>query len=441
MKATVRIRPVLWGAALAVLVATAGPVRAEEQADKLREEVLKLNSVTGQDPMTGKIRQLLTDQAHTKKLLAEAAKMTKEKDQPIEYNAAFILARAAHLLKDYPASEALYKVCSDQAFKLQSAGKLIQVYDGVIDLFFETKKFDDAIKACEEFLGLRGSDQVEQFKPFVMERLVQAKARQGKVKEAMKLAETLADADEGGWYFLQTKAWVQREAGEFDKSAATYLESIERLKKNEKMKEDARDRFVDRTRYILSGVYVDAGQVEKAADQLQRLLKRHPDNPTYNNDLGYIWADHDLNLDEAEKLVRKAIDEDRKLRKTVEDILPEENKDSAAYLDSLGWVLFKKKKYDEAKKWLADATKLEDGQHMEILDHLADVHMALGEKDEAIKVWKKALEGGETLTRREKARKFEVEKKLAAAEGRPAPKPEKPDEGKTDQAEKAEKDK
>ena len=90
--------------------------------------------------------------------------------------------------------------------------------------------------------------------------------------------------------------------------------------------------------------------MDKAADQLKALLVREPDNPTYNNDLGYIWADHDMNLAESEKLIRKAIDDDRRTRRKANpDLKPELDKDNAAYLDSLGWVLFKQKKYKEAR--------------------------------------------------------------------------------------------
>jgi hypothetical protein len=48
---------------------------------------------------------------------------------------------------------------------------------------------------------------------------------------------------------------------------------------------------------------------------------------------------------------------------------------------------------------------------VEILDHLAETHMALGEKTEAIAVWKKALTQ-EVTTPRDKQRKVAIEKKL-----------------------------
>src|SRR5207253_56519 len=161
-------------------------------------------------------------------------------------------------------------------------------------------------------------------------------------------------------------------------------------------------------RYVLSSIYIDLDQVDKAAQQLQTLLAKEPGNATYNNDLGYIWADHDMKLGEAEKLIRKAIDLDREERKKKTNLKADENKDNAAYLDSLGWVLFKSKNYTEAKKYLLEAVKDKEGQHIEILDHLADVYLALGDKVEAVNTWKKAL-SLETRSKREKERKALVE--------------------------------
>src|SRR5262249_26359023 len=160
----------------------------------------------------------------------------------------------------------------------------------------------------------------------------------------------------------------------------------------------------------LSGILVELKQIDKAADHLKALLEKDPDNPTYNNDLGYIWADHDMNLTESEKMIRKALEKDREQqRKANPDA--KDVKDNAAYLDSLGWVLFKQKKYKEAKPYLEQAAKDEDGQHIEILDHLGEVNLALGEKAAAVAAWKKGLEVAGP-SKREQDRKAEVEKKI-----------------------------
>jgi len=410
-----------WAAIVVLLAGLSGVARAADD-DALRRKALALNDITGLSAMEGQLRQLVKDEAGTKKLIAAAVKMADEKPQPFNYNAAFVLAKCAQVFKDSDAAQRFYKICVEDAKKLQSPTKLIEVYDGLIDLFSQNGKFDDAIKACQEFLELRkepenpnDEDPYGRVEPFVVEKMIQALARKGDIDKALKLTDELIERNKGSWYFVRLKAFVLREAGKLDEAVQAYQEAIEGLKKNKALDDKRRERIADGMRYLLSGLYVDLNQIDKAAEELEALLKKEPENPTFNNDLGFIWADHDMKLDESEKLIRKAIDEDRKQRKADQDLTPEEDKDNPAYLDSLGWVLFKKKDYKEAKKYLLEAVEQKEGEHMEILDHLADVHMALGEKDDAVKVWKKAL-AKEPETKRDKARKEEIEKKLKKAE-------------------------
>jgi tetratricopeptide (TPR) repeat protein len=394
-------------------------VGAAAESDPIVEKALKLNEITGAGPMEGQLRVLFKNEAETKKLVAVAVKMLKDDPKQFNFNGAFLLARSAHFVKDFDAAQAFYKFASEDAFKVQSSSKIIQVYDGLIDMFIENKKFDDAIKACRDFLGIENLDRtspINRVKPFVMERMIQSLAKKGKLDEAVKLTDELIDADGDGWYFVRLKAEVFREVGQLEDAAKMYEETLERLRKLRDIEDDRRDRFSRGIRYALSAVYIDLKKVDKAAEELQALVKKYPDNPTFKNDLGFIWADHDMKLDESEKLIREAIEEDRKQRKEIDDLPPEEDKDNPAYLDSLGWVLFKKKNFKEAKKHLEEAVKSKEGQHIEILDHLAEVHMALGEKADAIKVWEQAAKvDPETLTKRDRDRQSAVQKKLDAA--------------------------
>jgi tetratricopeptide (TPR) repeat protein len=409
-------RPLLLTVALAALVAA----RSAADDDPMREKAVKLNQTTGEAAVRGRIIELIKDEAGTKKLLPVAAKMLKdEKPSPLNYNACYILAKAAQAFKETDTALAFYRHCAQEATKLGSASKIVDVFDGMIDLYSGSKKYNEAIEACKEFLDIPVEDldnPINQYKPFILEKLVLATARKGKVDDALKQTEDLIEKDKGGWYFVRLKAEVLQIGERYADAADTYLETIERLKKNTKLEPEVRDKFLKQMRYILSGVYVDLKQIDKASEQLEALLKDDPDNPTFLNDLGFIWADHDMKFDEAEKLIRKAIDKDREQRKKVEDLTKEEDVDSAAYLDSLGWVLYKKKDYKEAKKYLQDATKLPEGKHIEIYDHLADTHMALGEKSEAIKVWKDALALEKELSKRDQERKKTIEKKLSEVE-------------------------
>lgn len=409
---------------LGLVLGLLGPAsRGADDDDALRKQALALNDITGQDSMETALRDLLSDKKKesTKKLLTVADRMARGKDQPFNYNAAFILARVAQELHDLQIAESMYRICVKDAAKLQSGQKLAQSFGGLIDTFYENKQYGKVVEFCREFLELKGdqtmNQTVDRLRPVVMERLIQAMTRQGKIDEALKLTDTLIGLEdkETGWFSLQLKAWVLREGDRFEEAAKTYESVLDRLEKNANLKDEIKERYIERNRYLLSSVYVDLKKIDKATEHLQALLKKKPDDPTYNNDLGYIWADHDMNLVEAEKLIRKALEEDRKARKMIPDLPPDEDKDNAAYLDSLGWVLFKQKKYEDARTQLLLAVKDKEGQHIEIYDHLGDVHMALKDKDKAIEVWKKGVESAGT-TKREKDKKAQVEKKLKDAE-------------------------
>jgi tetratricopeptide (TPR) repeat protein len=236
-------------------------------------------------------------------------------------------------------------------------------------------------------------------------------AKQGKYDKALEFVDNLLKAQDH-WMERQLKGWVLREAGKFADAAQVYEDVLERVGKDKDLEADEKERYQERYRYILSNVYVDMKRIDRASEQLLDLLAKKPDDPGYNNDLGYIWADNDMKLEEAEKLIRKALELDRKRRMDNPSLTQEEKeRENGAYLDSLGWVLFKQKKYKEAKEALLKAIDDKNSQHIEIYDHLGDVHLMLGERDLAIQAWRKGLEVvGEG--RREAERKAVVEKKL-----------------------------
>jgi tetratricopeptide (TPR) repeat protein len=124
-----------------------------------------------------------------------------------------------------------------------------------------------------------------------------------------------------------------------------------------------------------------------------------------------------MKLEEAEKLIRKAIELDREQRKKKKGFDPKTDHDSGAYLDSLGWVLYKQKKNEEARDWLLKAIEDKSAQHIEIYDHLGDVYLALGNRDEAVKAWTKGVEVA-SESRRDQERKAVVEKKLEKAKSK-----------------------
>jgi len=188
---------------------------------------------------------------------------------------------------------------------------------------------------------------------------------------------------------------------------------------DEALKKDQRDGISDELKYTLTGLYTETKEVDKAVKILEELVQKEPSNPTYNNDLGYILADNNRDLEKAEKLVRRALEEDKKRRqKAAEEADPEDKDDeeaaeldNASYLDSLGWVLYRTKRFDEAQKALESAVAVEAGRNTEIYDHLADVLAAKGDKAGASKYYQLALETV-SASKRDQMKKVQIEEKL-----------------------------
>jgi Tfp pilus assembly protein PilF len=113
-------------------------------------------------------------------------------------------------------------------------------------------------------------------------------------------------------------------------------------------------------------------------DLLQQIVALDPGHPGACNDLGFEWADHGKNLAQAESLIRKAV-------------LAEP--DNAAFLDSLGWVLYKRGRFDEAQKYLDQAVGPSAFPDPVVLDHLGDTLYRLNKPDDAKQVWQRSLQG------------------------------------------------
>ena len=107
-------------------------------------------------------------------------------------------------------------------------------------------------------------------------------------------------------------------------------------------------------------------RVDEAIAVYRQSAKRWPDSATTLNALGYTLADRTDQYDEAEKFISKAL---------------ELNPDSAAIIDSWGWVLYRQGQNDEALIHLERA--YERFRDPEVASHIIEVLWALDRQDEA----------------------------------------------------------
>lgn len=104
-------------------------------------------------------------------------------------------------------------------------------------------------------------------------------------------------------------------------------------------------------------------------------LELAPDQPLVLNYLGYSWVDQGMNLDEAEAMLRRAV-----------DLRP----DDGYIVDSLGWAFYRLGRFDEAVQHLERAVELRPDDPV-INDHLGDAYWRVGRKREARFQWERAL--------------------------------------------------
>jgi len=127
--------------------------------------------------------------------------------------------------------------------------------------------------------------------------------------------------------------------------------------------------------YLLGSVYADENARPKAIETFRHLLELAPDNEDALNSLGYMYAQDGVHLDEALRMVRKAIAMDPQ---------------NGAYYDSLGWVLYKKGMCAEALMALQKAVVYI--QDPLLYEHMGDVYKAQKEFAKARQYWRKSLD-------------------------------------------------
>ena len=216
----------------------------------------------------------------------------------------------------------------------------------------------------------RGGEALERLQAIDSPLLGRAR-RLGKEAELLFLLERQAEAGERLTRLLE----VAGEEGGFE--AARLLQSRERYAEAIPVLEDLRESSPNRVQLLfwLGAAYERTSRYEEAEESFRALLEIDADFAPALNYLGYMWADLGRNLEDALELVERAV-----------ALEP----DNGAYVDSLGWALFRLGRYDRARQLLERAARLIPGDAV-ISEHLGDLYMAVGRPAEARLHYERAL--------------------------------------------------
>ena len=236
----------------------------------------------------------------------------------------------------------------------------------------------DAYRASKDFAeAMREAESAQKKYPKAARMLAvehaQVLADQGKVEQAAAEMKTL----------VGTSGKTGEEAHAIDRTM--YLEIAQTYEKGKRWAEmgkaldeaeklSANDKEKSAVYFMRGSMFERQKKFDAAEAEFKKVLEVDPDSPNALNYLGYMLADRNVRLEEAAKMIQRAVELD-----------PE----NGAYLDSLAWVYYRQGKYSEAEPLLIRA--IQQMPDPTVHDHLGDVYAKMGRTKDAITQWQASV--------------------------------------------------
>jgi tetratricopeptide (TPR) repeat protein len=332
--------------------------RADELLDVLGRGLSKLGQ-EGLDEFDTELKAVVADPALVDALMAAGRSQSKADPPQLSFEESYLLAKVAAELKRYDDASEFFKL----AVSLDMDRRVLAYRDWA-ELLMDADKYAEAAEVYAEALKIKLPLEL---KARFHLGLTQAHEMAGQTEKALEaVAEARREFPQVPLFEFQ-EGWIYYHSRQFD-------EAIKRFEQVMSSHPQVKD-IVRRCQFSLSAIYVQQGEIRKGEEILEVVYKDEPNDPSVNNDLGYLYADQGKNLEQAEKMIRLAVKAE-----------PE----NAAYLDSLGWVLFKVGKVQEAVEPLEKAASMQSGGDGTIWEHLGDCYQRLNQLDKAVSAWEKA---------------------------------------------------
>ncbi|HEY5637596.1 MAG TPA: tetratricopeptide repeat protein [Burkholderiales bacterium] len=259
----------------------------------------------------------------------------------------------AFQLKDYPLAEANLKRLLTLEIRDRDSVRftLGQVAE-------EQKDWSRAIQWYEEIVA------GDQFLPARL-RIANAMFRQGRLGEAREYIRAIkVNENQDRVQLVVAEAQLLREANRHDDAFDLLGQALVREPDQPE---------------LLYDIALTAEKLERfdvLESHLRKLIQKRPEHAHAYNALGYSLADRNVRLDEARKLIEKAL-----------ELSPED----AFIIDSMGWVLYRQGDMKGAIEQLQRAYRARPDA--EIGAHLGEVLWVSGAREEANRIWDESLKG------------------------------------------------
>ena len=288
---------------------------------------------------------------------AETQFLTLLKTQPNDWSMVLTTALIQYELKKFSDAKTLFLRLVDDANQPNGHRSTAHGYLGRIALIEENN-----VTAERHFSQVdSGSDYLP-----VLAKLTDLYIESGDQQKALTyLADQLKREDidheqQTGIFLLQSR--IYKNASDFDAAINALSAPLDSEPDNTKLL------------YARAMLLSDRDRLAEAEKDLVHIISKDADHAAALNALGYTLADKTTRYEEAYQYIRRAY-----------ELTP----DDPAVIDSLGWVEYKRGNLEAALKYLKNALmKVVDH---EIAAHLGEVLWVTGQKEEALKAWKKGL--------------------------------------------------
>jgi tetratricopeptide (TPR) repeat protein len=286
-----------------------------------------------------------------------------QKEMPIDQKVAMVIA----YFNKFPDSIAVERATELSKLVTEVHSNDPKSFSLYGDVLYQGNKMSDAEKAYERALELNNNVYA------IWDQLIRIKLSLNNFSGAIESAQTALEL-----FPKQSELYYYLGVG--------YRQNKKPQKAIENLKQAITYNISDQTNLksqiysSLGDVYQDLKQYKESAQAYDESLKLLPDNAYTLNNYAYYLSLRNQNLDLAEKMAKKANDLER---------------DNSSFEDTYAWVLFKSKKFIEAKKWMEQALQHNSNNSGNAFEHYGDILYKLGNTNEALNNWQKAWDLGE----------------------------------------------
>lgn len=229
------------------------------------------------------------------------------------------------------------------------------------DVLFQKNNLTDAKTAYEKALSLNKNVYA------IWDQLLRIQLSLNDIKGLIKNGEEVLTLfpNQLEAYFYTALGYAQNK--EYDK-AISYL--------NNTLSFEIENRaFKAQVYSSLGDTYQQQKKYKESASAYESALAIEPNNTYTLNNYAYYLSLRNEYLDKAEAMSSKS---------------NQLEKENASFQDTYAWILFKQKKYQQAKEWMQKAIVNNPNSAVQF-EHLGDIFFMLGEVENAMLNWKKSL--------------------------------------------------